>query len=110
MASPIEKWDYFELALSAQAAGNPFLDVQFSAEFTHDHRSINITGFYDGDGVYRLRIMPDMEGTWRFVTHSNLAALDGQRGEFTCTPPTGSNHGPVRVIDRAHFAYTDGTP
>jgi hypothetical protein len=109
VSSQIEKWDYFELGLSAQAPGNPFLDVQISAEFIHDHRSVNITGFYDGDGVYKVRFMPDMEGSWRFVTHSNLTALNGQRGEFTCMPPTGGNHGPVRVIDRAHFAHADGT-
>jgi hypothetical protein len=108
MSSQIEKWDYFELELSAQAAGNPFLDVQFSAEFTHGHRSVNITGFYDGDGVYRVRFMPDIEGVWRFVTYSNLAALSDQRGEFICTPPAENNHGPVRVIDSSHFAYADG--
>jgi hypothetical protein len=110
MSAQVEKWDYFELELSAQGSGNPFLDVQFSAEFTHSHRSVSVSGFYDGSGIYKVRFMPDMEGTWHFVTHSNLAALDDRHGEFTCTPPTSNNHGPVRVIDRAHFAYADGTP
>ncbi len=110
MPVQIEKWDYFELVLPAQVSGNPFLDVQFSVDFTHQHRSIHVNGFYDGDGLFKARLMPDMEGAWRYVTHSSIAALDGQRGEFICTPPTDDNHGPVRVIDRAHFAYADGTP
>jgi len=69
-----------------------------------------VMGFYDGEDVYKARFMPDMEGAWSFVTHSNLDALDGKRGEFTCTPSAGDNHGPVRVIDHYHFAYADGTP
>ena len=69
-----------------------------------------MSGFYDGDATYRVRFMPDTEGAWTYVTRSNLSALDGVTGEFRCTPPTGSNHGPVRVIDAYHFAYEDGTP
>ena len=105
MSDTIEKWDYFELTLSAAASGNPFRDVSLEAEFVHDHRSITVKGFYDGDDTYRLRFMPDMEGDWNYVTHSSLAALDGQTGEFLCTPPAGNNHGPVRVVDPYHFAY-----
>jgi hypothetical protein len=110
MLKEVEKWDYFELELPAQASGNSFPDVEFEAQFTHVHRSVKVMGFYDGEDVYKARFMPDLEGVWSFVTHSNLDALDGKRGEFTCTLPTGDNHGPVRVIDHYHFAYADGTP
>jgi hypothetical protein len=110
MPGEVEKWDCFELELPAQASGNPFLDVEFEAEFTHAHRSVKAMGFYDGENVYKVRFMPDMEGAWSFVTYSNLDALDGERGSFNCTPPTGNNHGPVGVIDHYHFAYADGTP
>jgi hypothetical protein len=110
MARTTAQWDYLELSYTAQTNGNPFLDVTFTAEFTHQHRTVQVAGFYDGDHTYRVRFMPDMQGTWRYVTHSNLPALDGQRGEFECTPPGAGNHGPVRVIDAYHFAYADGTP
>ncbi len=114
MAKPlmneVEKWGVFELELTAGASGNPFADVEFGAEFTHIHRCIRVEGFYDGDGAFKMRFMPDMEGVWQFVTHSNISELDGHKGEFVCVPPTQDNHGPVRVIDRAHFAYADGTP
>jgi hypothetical protein len=110
MTETVEKWDYFELELKAPTSGNPFLDVTLEADFTHNHRSVRVTGFYDGGDVYKVRFMPDMEGDWRYVTHSNVSALDNQSGSFECTPPSGNNHGPVRVIDRAHFAYADGKP
>jgi len=110
VSSNIERWDYFELSLEAQAPGNPFLDVTLEAEFSYQQRVIRVSGFYDGDNTYRLRFMPDMEGTWHFKTYSNLADMDGKTGEFPCVPPTGNNHGPVRVVDSYHFAHEDGTP
>lgn len=109
MLETIEKWDIFEFDAQAQTAGNPDLDVEFDAVFSFAHRHIRVSGFYDGDDTYRVRFMPDMEGSWRYVTHSNVAALDQLGGEFTCTSPSGDNHGPVRVIDSYHFAYADGT-
>jgi hypothetical protein len=90
-----EKWDIFELTLSGPAEGNPFLDVQFSCEFRFKHRAIQPEGFYDGEGVYKVRCMPDAEGEWHYRTHSNVPALDGVEGTFLCTPPSEGNHGPV---------------
>ncbi|MHB1355388.1 MAG: DUF5605 domain-containing protein [Anaerolineae bacterium] len=106
----VERWDLFELSLSAKVDGNPFIDVTLEAEFTHGYRHLHIAGFYDGAETYVVRCMPDAEGAWRYVTHSNLPALDGHEGEFTCTPATPGNHGPVRVIDACHFAYADHIP
>ena len=110
MSDLIEKWDCFELTSKATVSGNPFREVSLEAEFTHAHRLITVKGFYDGDDTYRIRFMPNMEGDWNYVTHSSLAALDGQTGEFLCISPTSENHGPVRVVDACHFAYQDGTP
>jgi len=106
----IERWGMFEIALTAAHSGNPYLDVTFNATFDYQHRTVTVAGFYDGDGVYKIRFMPETEGEWHFVTQSNLPELDGQRGAFTCAPATNDNHGPVRVANRYHFAYADGTP
>jgi hypothetical protein len=67
-----------------------------------------VGGFYDGDGVYRLRTLAEEEGTWQFVTTSTAPALDGIRGEVAVGPPAPGSHGPVRV-DGFHFTYADGT-
>ena len=106
----VEKWDVHELSFNAEEQGNPFLDVSLEVEFTHDQHSVSVAGFYDGEGVYKARFMPDHEGDWRYVTTSNLDALNGQRGNFLCTRPSPANHGPVQVVDACHFAYADGTP
>ena len=106
----IERWAIFEVVLKGPDTGNPFLDVALSATFTHNHRAVEIEGFYDGDGVYRIRFMPDTVGEWRYITHSTSSALDSRQGGFTCTPATGGNHGPVRVDGKYHFRYEAGTP
>ena len=108
-AKSVERWGLFEVELAGPARGNPFMDVQVAAEFQHGHRSVRLDGFYDGEGVYRVRFMPDAEGNWTYTTHSNRKELDGRTGEFVCTPASDGNHGPVQVANRYHFAYADGT-
>ncbi|MEE4194732.1 MAG: DUF5060 domain-containing protein [Anaerolineae bacterium] len=110
MTTTIERWDFFETTFNDEYAGNPFLEVTLQAVFTCGSREIQVNGFYDGNGVFKVRCMPDEEGVWQYKTHSNVPALDGQEGEFVCTPSTGNNHGPVRVANTHHFAYADGTP
>src|SRR4051812_32644393 len=90
----VEQWYVFELTLPWSAEGNPFLDVAFTAQFSYQHRVIEVEGFYDGDGVYRVRFMPDTLGIWRYRTQSRVAALDGVEGAFTCVEPGSVNHGP----------------
>lgn len=106
----IERWDIFELTLQGPQAGNPFMDVDLSATFTFGHRKVTVDGFYDGEGTYKVRFMPDTLGEWRYSTRSTVAALDQRQGTFTCVAPGPGNHGPVRVVDTYHFAYEDGTP
>ena len=87
-----ERWGIAEFSFCGPREGNPFLDVQFGAQFQVGHRTVDVEGFYDGEGVYRVRFMPDREGTWRYVTKSDCSALDGRTGEFACVAPSPGNH------------------
>lgn len=111
-ASPIHisQWDFFELKLEGPKDGNPFGEVEVAATFTDGLSTHRVPGFYDGDGIYRVRFMPQRTGTWRYETRSNRWPLTGKTGEFEVTPASGRNHGPVRVFNTFHFAYADGTP
>ena len=103
------QWDLFEVRLSGPKVGNPFKEVTLTGAFSSGNRIVEVDGFYDDDGSYVVRFMPDSLGEWRFVTRSNSPELDGRSGAFTCTAPGAGNHGPVRVRDAAAFAYEDGT-
>jgi hypothetical protein len=105
-----EQWGIFEISFNGPKDGNPFADVNFSAEFKSNDTAFKATGFYDGNGVYYIRFMPDRTGEWKYTTKSNSKELDGKTGFFTCTQPSAKNHGPVGVKDTYHFAYADGKP
>jgi hypothetical protein len=109
-SAPVRQYDIFEISLKGPSTGNPFLDVQLQATFSLEHRSIIVDGFYDGEGTYKLRFMPDTLGEWRYTTTSNIAPLNRQTGVFVCIAPQSGNHGPVSVRRGHHFAYADGTP
>ncbi len=106
----VEQWAAFEASLGGPSIGNPFVDVQFGARFTLENRTVNVPGFYDGAGVYRVRFMPDSTGEWSYETVSNADSLAGKTGSFQCVAPAEGNHGPVQVAHTFHFQHADGTP
>ncbi|MEU8147671.1 DUF5605 domain-containing protein [Nonomuraea sp. NPDC048901] len=103
------QWRTFELELHGPAHGNPFTEVTLRAEFRLGERSLAAHGFYDGDGVYRIRFLPDEEGDWTFQTFSNARSLDAIAGEFRCGPADSGDHGPVHAHRTHHFRHADGT-
>lgn len=109
-ADKVERWGLFEISLSGPKSGNPFVDVELTAEFRQGKHVVNPRGFYDGDGTYRIRFMPEHPGDWVYRTKSNRPELDGQTGRFQCVEPSPDNHGPVQVWKTHHFRYADGTP
>lgn len=109
-ASTVEQWGMYEVTLKGPTNGNPFLDVRFAAKFAQGYDSIEVPGFYDGDGNYRVRFSPEKQGAWKYETVSSAAQLNGKTGEFAVTTPSANNHGQVHVTNTFHFAYADGTP
>jgi hypothetical protein len=108
--NPVPVWECFEVSLEGPSDGNPFTEVELAATFTLDHRQVHVDGFYDGDGRYYLRFMPDTQGLWRYRTASNRPALDNREGQFEAVAALAGSHGPVGVCDTYHFAHADGTP
>ena len=105
----VPRYGRFELTLRGPSHGNPFVDVTIAARVEGPGVSVRVPGFYDGEGVYRVRYMPEVEGAFRFTTSSSARSLDGIEGAFTAVPAAPGSHGPVRVADTFHFAYADGT-
>lgn len=106
----VERWGIFEASFSGPSEGNPFVDVELTATFTQGEQKVTVTGFYDGDGVYRIRFSPPTLGEWTYQTQSNRPELAGKTGTLKAVEPSKGNHGPVRVAHTFHFAYADGTP
>ena len=105
----VERWGVFEAAVQGPQEGNPFTGQVFTGVFTGKNERVEAAGFYDGEGVYRVRFMPSFPGEYTYETHGSFAGAE-TAGAFTVTPAGAGNHGPVRVANTCHFAYEDGTP
>src|SRR5210317_1712478 len=71
----------FEFKSSA-AVENPF-KVDFRALVTGPNgRAFTTLGFYDGQGVWRIRVAADIEGRWVFTTQSSEPTLNGKNASF----------------------------
>ena len=102
-------WDFVEIEFKGPSARNPFAEVKFGATFKLGAREVKVPGFYDGNGVYKVRFMPDRTGDWTYTTYATVSALAGKTGSVTATDAAPGVHGPVQAVEFG-FAYADGTP
>ena len=109
-AADVEQWGVWELSLDGPHGGNPYRDVDLAATLQQDGRGVTVPGFYDGDGVYKIRFSPPTQDAWRYETRSNRPELNGKSGSFTAGPPSAGNRGPVQVFETFYLRYADGTP
>lgn len=105
----VERWGMFEAEIRGPEGGNPFLEHNIQGIFRHQQEEICTDGFYDGNGVYKVRCMPSFEGIYHYQIQADFLETNFE-GEFEVTSAGKGNHGPVRVADTWHFAYEDGTP
>lgn len=104
----VKRWDVFEVQLQGPAEGNPFLDHTLTGIFTGRNESVTVKGFYDGDGIYKIRFMPSFTGKYNFILQSSF--IKGSlSGTFFVKDNDEKNHGVARIRDTYDFMYEDGT-
>lgn len=110
----VARWQPLDLVVKASIkSSNPFI-IPFQAILTAPDGSQSVLpGFHDGEGVWKIRVMPHTPGRWTVTTVSEEAALDGSRFEFTCGPAAAASnqHGRLRVDveNPHHFVFEDGS-
>ena len=102
----MRKWDMAEFEFAGYSSGNPFTDYEIYGEFYNENESKKTAGFYDGDGIYRVRFMPSYEGKYRYRVWGSFSDKE-YTGEFFVDKA--ESRGMVRANGR-HFIYDDGTP
>ncbi|MBN2625891.1 MAG: DUF5060 domain-containing protein, partial [Spirochaetales bacterium] len=105
----VEKWGFIEIAVTGKSEGNPFTDYHIRGTFSSKDESKTVSGFYDGEGKYKVRFMPSFTGAYEFRIEGDFSDRT-YSGEFIAGEPSGNNRGPVRVANTWHFAYEDGSP
>lgn len=101
-----------EVTFSGPGHGNPLVEVELAAQVTAPTGSARgdhlVSGFYDGDGTYRVRFLPDAPGRYVLTTVSNARSLNGIELAVEVAPAREGDHGPVRVQGFG-FRHADGT-
>ncbi len=104
----VGRWGMYEVSISGPSEGNPYTDHWVKAVFCGNYEEKEVTGFYDGEGIYKVRFMPSYEGLYQYQIESDFD--DSVEGNFEVGPAESGNHGPMRILNTYHFAYEDGTP
>lgn len=104
-----EKWGLVELSFTGKTEGNPFTDYEIEAEFSSEDENVKIYGFYDGDGVYKVRFMPSFEGMYSYKVYGSFSE-ETYAGTIEVAAAGDGNHGPVHPYLKRYLAYADETP
>ena len=102
----VERWGMVEVSVNGPSDGNPFTEQEICGTFTGARESVTVPGFYDGNGIYKVRFMPSFTGNYSYRIEASFGSAEG---EFSVSEPAAENHGPVRTAFTFHFAYEDGT-
>lgn len=87
----VEKWGTFEAEMPGKHEGNPFTDYAIQGTFKGKEETKTVDGFYDGDGIYRVRFMPSFEGDYTFEIKGSFSD-EVYTGAFHVTPAAEGNH------------------
>ena len=91
----VEKWDVLEVTVEGHSDKNPFVDYEIQGIFTGKHETVTVDGFYDGEGVYKVRyavfrgiiyIRSDRERDRRGSAHREISGNTGERGKSRTDP------------------------
>ena len=89
----VEKWDVLEVTVEGHSDKNPFVDYEIQGIFTGKHETVTVDGFYDGEGVYKVRYMPSFVELYTFEerdrrgsAHREISGNTGERGKSRTDP------------------------
>jgi hypothetical protein len=121
IAATVPVWQMHEIELVAHNRyENPYTDVEVWVMLQGPGFERKVYGFWDGDRIFRVRIVPTGPGKWSWTSGSsrNDPGLNGRRGGFDAVEWTESEkeanpnrRGFLRVTSNGRaLEYRDGTP
>ena len=68
----VEKWGLLEVTVDGPKEGKPFCDQWIKGTFKSKNETKTVDGFYDGNGVYKVRFMPSFEEDYTFEIEASF--------------------------------------
>lgn len=121
-AAKLHPWEIVEITLKAeQQYSNYYTDVTCWVDLKGPSFEKRIYGFWDGDNIFRVRIVATQPGLWQWKSGSNQATdkgLNNHTDSFEAIAWTKeelaenpNRHGFIRPTANGHaLQYADGTP
>jgi len=114
-------WEKVEITLHAEKTyENPYKEVEVWVDLKGPGFEKRCYGFWDGDNVFRVRVLASAAGTWIWRSGSNQqdTGLNGKRGSFEAVEWSEAQkeenpcrRGVVKASPNGHaFEWADGTP
>ena len=100
----MRQYETFELSFRGKVLSEDYAQIPLTAEFICGEEKKTVKGFYDGDGVYKVRYLPSLPGEYRWTVCGTVTG----EGTEVCEPAAKNVHGPVKAVD-THFEHADGT-
>ncbi len=100
----MRQYETFELCFQGKLLSEAYAEIPLYAEFRCDNYAKTIMGFYDGDGRYIIRFLPEVVGEYSWRVYGEIEA----EGHEVCEASDNHIHGIVKTQD-THFVYADGT-
>jgi hypothetical protein len=120
-ADTIHVWEKVEITLHTEKHyENPYTQVEVWVDLEGPGFEKRCYGFWDGDDVFRVRVLATAPGLWKWSSGSNQddPGLNAKTGEFTAVEWAEADkkanpcrRGMIKASANGHaFEYADGTP
>jgi hypothetical protein len=114
-------WEKHEIVLeAAQDHPNPYMEVVVGVRLRGPALAKKVYGFWDGGRAFRVRVVANRPGTWRWESFANVedSGLAGREGSFEAVAWTEAEKAenvcrrgfPRPTANRHAFEMPDGTP
>jgi hypothetical protein len=114
-------WEMHEIVLyAAKEYSNPYTQVDVWADLEGPGFKKRVYGFWDGGGIFKVRVAATAPGVWKWTSGSNQqdCGLNDRSGAFSAIEWTEAEkrenpcrRGFIRPTENGHaFQYADGTP
>ena len=99
----MEQFRMCELEFKGETLTKDWARIDLTAEFSCGDKTQKVTGFYAGDGVYKVRFLPEVSGTWSYRVTGCVTA----EGMVRVEPAKEGSRGLVRA-EECHFRSQNG--
>lgn len=102
--SKMEQYRMCELEFQGKRLDKDWAQANLQAKLWCGKKELTVSGFYAGEGVYKVRFLPEVPGIWQY----EVSGCVEESGNVEIEPAR-SGHGSVRAQEQ-HFVYQDGMP